>query len=495
MKQSMNTSKFSLPKSWFLVMAVMLALSWIPMSLGQEENDVTADIKHGDGLDTVEFDTLNGKVEVNFPDDLSATDTISGTVIVEAKGKSKEEIAQNEDTLRGYVIEIAETQEVQEPGPSKQAPTPEKTPVKSPPPRICQEPPQIYVVPRSIPHYTCNIPRGSSHVSVIIRNRQGHECGREELVCNPTPPKCPPVTIPVRANCGPLRIQGQCDGRLSTSRISINRQNCPILAESPRQEICQTPNNLRGPCTIERNECGNVIRRPITMLPPRQGTGTAHHVAPSNPPPRSIAVALPPVTAENKYVFHRTGPFITTEEAWDKDAGYKATVSDGQVNFVAPFRYYTQQDSSPRYRLVPATVTFTPPPEKLTAGDSFTLSATVTGSKEYPEVPAGGPRGSFQGDGIWIKEPNSAAQQGITLTPAKDGKGSASSNWQLVVNDYAAELREQRKKIEQYRSQNPTQVDQILKQLPTADSRQPEITLYLDSGVTVRMKWLYVREK
>lgn len=476
-----------------IVIALTMEASSIICCAQNSQPEVTSTIQKSNGLETVEFDTLTGTVEVNLPDDLSATDTISGTVLVEPKGETKEEIANNEDTLRGYVIEIAQTQEVSEPETTKPSTT--KTPVKPPAPRVCKEPPQIYVTPRSIPHYTCNIPRGSSHVTVIIRNRQGHECGREELVCDPQPPKCPPVTIPTRANCGQIRIQGQCDGRLSTSRISINRQNCPILAESPRQEICQTPNNLRGPCTIERNECGNITRRTITMLPPRLGTGTAQHIAPNNPPARSVAIAPPPVAPESKHVFHRTGPFVTMEENWDKEAGYKATIADGQVNFVGPFRYYTQQDSSPRYRLVPATVVFTPPPERITAGENFTLSASVSGSKEYPEVPAGGPRGSFQGDYTWIREANSAGHQGITLTPYKDGQGSASANWQFVVNDYAAELREQRKKIEQYRSQRPKEVEQALKQLPTADSHQPEITLFLDSGVTIKMKWVYVREK
>lgn len=490
----MNTRRLIIA-GWCLVISCGLALGNSPQTIGQEDKDVISNITKASGVETVEFDTLVGKVEVNLPDDISATDTISGTVLVEPKGETKEEIAESEDTLRGYVIEIAETQEVQEPAPPKKTPAPSTTPVK-PPPRVCQEPPQIFVVPGSMPHYTCNIPRGSSHVTVIIRNRQGRECGREELVCDPQPPRCPPTTIPSRANCNePLRIQGRCDGRLATSRVTINRQNCPILAESPRQQICQTPNNLRGPCTIDRTECGQTTRRTITMLPPRQTTNTASRpAAPNKPETRPVAAATTSAP-EPKYFFRRTGPFITMEEAWDKDAGYKATVADGQVNFVGPFRYYTQQDSSPRYRLVPATVNFTPPPERLTGGDSFTLSASVSGSKEYPEVPAGGPRGSFQGDSIWIKDPNIASQEGITLTPYKDGKGSAAASWQFVVNDYAAELRERRKQIEQMRSQYPTQVDQALKQIPTADSQQPEITLYLDSGVTVRMKWIYVREK
>src|SRR5215510_12224699 len=59
------------------------------------------------GLHTATFDTLQGTVTAKLPDDLSAGDTISGTVVAEAKGKTPQEKAQNLDQLNGYVVELA----------------------------------------------------------------------------------------------------------------------------------------------------------------------------------------------------------------------------------------------------------------------------------------------------------------------------------------------------------------------------------------------------
>jgi hypothetical protein len=60
------------------------------------------------GLNTTAFDTLEGTVTVNLPDDLAAGDTISGTVISEPKGKTGDEQAKNQDELSGYVVEVAQ---------------------------------------------------------------------------------------------------------------------------------------------------------------------------------------------------------------------------------------------------------------------------------------------------------------------------------------------------------------------------------------------------
>ena len=59
------------------------------------------------GLSTTTFDTLEGTVTVNLPDDLAAGDTISGSVIAEPKGKTGDEQAKNQDELSGYVVEVA----------------------------------------------------------------------------------------------------------------------------------------------------------------------------------------------------------------------------------------------------------------------------------------------------------------------------------------------------------------------------------------------------
>src|SRR5438445_2555584 len=64
-------------------------------ALPSGEGDVSVHNEASSGLNTTSFDTLVGTVTVNLPDDLSAGDTISGTVISETKGKTSEEQAKN----------------------------------------------------------------------------------------------------------------------------------------------------------------------------------------------------------------------------------------------------------------------------------------------------------------------------------------------------------------------------------------------------------------
>ncbi len=67
------------------------------------------------GLHTTTFTTAEGKIKVNFPDDMAAGDTISGTVIAEPAGTTLEERERNSDELNGYVVEVeAEDKTVKE---------------------------------------------------------------------------------------------------------------------------------------------------------------------------------------------------------------------------------------------------------------------------------------------------------------------------------------------------------------------------------------------
>ena len=58
------------------------------------------------GLRIVTFDTSAGRLNVNLPDDMTAGDTISGTVVAEPKGNTNEERAKNSAELSGYVVEL-----------------------------------------------------------------------------------------------------------------------------------------------------------------------------------------------------------------------------------------------------------------------------------------------------------------------------------------------------------------------------------------------------
>lgn len=63
-------------------------------------------VKTAGGLTTVTFYLERGELTVNLPDDIRAGDTISGTVVADPKGQTKEERANNQSVLQGLVIEI-----------------------------------------------------------------------------------------------------------------------------------------------------------------------------------------------------------------------------------------------------------------------------------------------------------------------------------------------------------------------------------------------------
>jgi hypothetical protein len=67
---------------------------------------VTSKVVTANGLQTVTFDTLQGRVIVNLPDDMRAGDTISGTVVAEPNGQTDEERAKNMSPIRGRKIKI-----------------------------------------------------------------------------------------------------------------------------------------------------------------------------------------------------------------------------------------------------------------------------------------------------------------------------------------------------------------------------------------------------
>src|SRR5439155_1903878 len=66
----------------------------------------TVDAGDSNGLKTTKFTSSRGTITVNKPDDMTAGDTLSGTVTEEPAGKTEAERAQNQDELKGYVVEM-----------------------------------------------------------------------------------------------------------------------------------------------------------------------------------------------------------------------------------------------------------------------------------------------------------------------------------------------------------------------------------------------------
>jgi hypothetical protein len=185
------------------------------------------------GLITTTFDTLNGTVSVNLPDDVGAGDTISGTVITEPKGNTRDEQAKNEDSLNGYVVEVAK----------QETPTQEKEGSKWVIPPIAQ------------------------FIPVVLKNQEGKVVGRAEVplgtVVKPKPngDQGNYSTPPFGQAGRPISVAGPFDGDFNNTAVNLGNNTAQFLAESPRKVVVRSPANVVGPATIEVNEQGKVVAR------------------------------------------------------------------------------------------------------------------------------------------------------------------------------------------------------------------------------------------
>lgn len=435
-----------------MTLAVMFSAA--PISIAEEPPKVSSSIAKADGVETVEFDTLSGTVEVNLPDDLSDTDIISGTVVVEPKGETKEEIAHNEAELTGYVVQIEKTQEVLEPPPPQK---PGATNSALPIPVIANHPPFINFTKKKKPTFTCKIPPKTGTVIVKVCTAGGKTICQQPVKCNPIPPSAPPTCqIPATGTCGtPLRIPAKCDGRMATSKITIKGEECPLIAESPRQQICVPPLNLSGPCSIVVTECGLPTKAYINMLP-----------APASSKPAAM-------TQSGKVVFWRTGPFTTTNaiHVSKTEGPIQATANKVTVNY--------PDYSNGHLQMRQATINVAIPPEKISVGDKFTLPLSMSGDQQAMMY------GGWLTDQTWISNDKGAQAKTLDYLSPHSHSFNTQTAETFTIIDYEARLKE-------YLKANPG------KTLPAGFAApQP----YLEFKGTVgpdgaaHIKWIYVRKR
>jgi len=233
------------------LVVLALLLRFPAAALGQDK--VRAASETGWGLHTATFETPRGKITVYLPDDLSAGDTISGTVIAEPTGKTEAERAKNQHELNGYVVEIE----------GQRAPVLDKV--------------FKWVLPTSV---------GAS-TSVILRDKRGKELARTQCPVQqpaasvppgrpgePTQPGGqPPFTpqpkpadyqLPTLGQAGrPIEIKGPCNGDFGNTKVEIGGKEAQLLAESPRKVIAQSPTDVTGPTTINVKEGDVTVRGPL----------------------------------------------------------------------------------------------------------------------------------------------------------------------------------------------------------------------------------------
>jgi len=265
-------------------LALCVIVSQGLMQKVSSEPSIKAISKVGEGLNTTVFQTPAGKISVNMPEDMSAGDTLTGTVVTEPEGKTPEEISQNQDEISGYVVEVKKA-EAEDPTP------PPVTAVKLPPPKKKKkDPPQITCSgpPKSFTPFTCGLPGLIPNIDITLgKGNGGPPICSMPIPIPQTPPPCtgccsgpssaPPPSggctpgggcvLPTVGQCGhPVNIRCPGDGRTSDCGVKIGGQPATIMAASPRNVAAKSPGNVVGPTTIEVNKGGKVAKGTFNNL-------------------------------------------------------------------------------------------------------------------------------------------------------------------------------------------------------------------------------------
>lgn len=182
------------------------------------------------GLHSLSFDRREGRIIINFPDDVTAGDSVSGTIIVKPAGQTQEEQTANLDRLNMYEIEVER----------------QKTNLRERWGRW-------------------SVPVKSTSLSIILRNQNGQELAKHRVSVSPysAPVASERPTLygvqsanrfqlPAVGQAGrPIEIQGWFDGDLHNTAIRLQGQPVRILGESPRKAIAYNPKNNVGKTEIE----------------------------------------------------------------------------------------------------------------------------------------------------------------------------------------------------------------------------------------------------
>jgi hypothetical protein len=270
---------------WFplTLSAVFVGVAFIVNTTAtQSPQNANSAAKTADGLTVVTFTLDPGKITVSLPDEMRAGDTISGTVVPEPKGQTKEERDKNLSQLEGYVIALTPVVPARRGAMISQVTFvidkshPILTPITFTAPAKLDL--GLYMMPNE------NAPLGTSGkggalqcinescspISQLVFDVPRHPSG---AVITPDPTITPTFIVPPLGQTGrPIVITGPFDGNSSNTTINWtairtsvqdfekNTENVSggfgLIAESPRKAIVTAPSTVTGPIQIQVNENG-----------------------------------------------------------------------------------------------------------------------------------------------------------------------------------------------------------------------------------------------
>lgn len=175
-------------------------------------------------LHTISYNSIQGVVHIQLPDDLAAGDRVSGSVRLEPSGQSESERTANTAILRGTVIDVGRQ-------------------------RISAE----------NPHFSLQVPAAAwENIPVVIEVQRRKITTRVPIrhpgAVSMATAATPGFSLPRIVTAGsPTQITGSFDGDAANTQLSLGDQPLEVLAESPRQTIFQVPSELpmgENPLTV-----------------------------------------------------------------------------------------------------------------------------------------------------------------------------------------------------------------------------------------------------
>ena len=202
--------------------------------------EVSAQSQGISGLTRAVFEFPQGRINVNYPDDAAAGETISGTVYVEPSGNTRQQQEQNGIVLSGYVIEL-----------------------------------QGQKAPASQRHFLRTLPVSlrAGFVPIVLLDRHNHPVTQCSLPVrtSPLPPEAGPIDLPLAGEAGALASAwGPFDPHSETA-ITIGGRRAEIMAQSSHKVVFQIPPEVTGPTEIEVRNGGLSARGPFRSLGLRAG--------------------------------------------------------------------------------------------------------------------------------------------------------------------------------------------------------------------------------
>ncbi|HEV3331351.1 MAG TPA: hypothetical protein VG096_10240 [Bryobacteraceae bacterium] len=204
----------------FSIRLLLLALGALLGSGIRAQSDIVGEVLSENGLHRAKFQVPQGVIRVNLPDDVSAGDSISGTVYTEPSGKNPKELTTNTGEITGYVVEM----------PGQKAKTSDR-------------------------HFHWGVPVtvAGGVIPILLRDRKNKIVGHCNLPINSNPGEPPPteIDLPLGAEAGSMTSVWGPFGGASGASVSVGGKDADVIAESPRKLVFVTPTDVVGRSTLQ----------------------------------------------------------------------------------------------------------------------------------------------------------------------------------------------------------------------------------------------------